>query len=719
MEQGQNADNDWEASTSDDRNRKRSSILKVTKRKSGELDTTDFTVQLTRRVSFASNNFVKPFAADPEKNTIWDNTYEEALPQSDSEHTGMNDMKKAINFDLQTSDMELTCAYSNLYHTKMTRFNKTIMFDKQGEDMELTCNYSKVLIQEKENICLQELMQAQEKDRTLHIHDPKSYFCQTIHQTMDMALTLENDSKNELMFQPRVQDEEITGCHSPKNDSDDNIANIPHNLSIVPAAGIMCCQSIKKEEVQVSLNDSHQCTHDSKTNFYTTLNINLTPQTENEVGPVTANYTKQIKNDLKCQQSYAIYMDDNIGNNPPSQTTNEPVTVTLNNMKHTENQFMKFQTSNCALEGGNIIENNPNLFVQDISSFSPTTENEAVAVANNTKSKLLNKQPCIATMAANVKEVSHDFDEYVIFRQNSESSSHKLLIEEECPLVDSPNISDNAQLDIDNFVEQPVGNPISRVIYSEAAIKPTTPIADNTQDFEFSHSVHSTTVDTTQTLMAQIKLLENEPPSNMSIRLVTTELDENIHKNPFLDIIKDKLVKFEFTPIDYMKHERELAAIQILCKEITSRQKSIKHPRVETISDILTDFLKNDSTLSSTESFVPKVNKKKRLNSSMVREKISEISSKTLQSIQLKGWQKNVLNFSMFHRACYMIVQIDSESFEVLNIKTFNCLKENPNSLTEFLTKLSQNNLHSFLGPHFDLVSLLDYVYMTLEANDH
>ncbi|GJQ76104.1 hypothetical protein Trydic_g1854 [Trypoxylus dichotomus] len=37
-----------------------------------------------RRVSFASSNFVKPFTADPEKNTIWDSTYEEAIESLES-----------------------------------------------------------------------------------------------------------------------------------------------------------------------------------------------------------------------------------------------------------------------------------------------------------------------------------------------------------------------------------------------------------------------------------------------------------------------------------------------------------------------------------------------------------------------------------------------------------------------------------------------------------
>ncbi|KAJ8978945.1 hypothetical protein NQ317_003006 [Molorchus minor] len=37
-----------------------------------------------RRVSFASSNLVKPFVADPEKNTIWDATYEEEVNHTDS-----------------------------------------------------------------------------------------------------------------------------------------------------------------------------------------------------------------------------------------------------------------------------------------------------------------------------------------------------------------------------------------------------------------------------------------------------------------------------------------------------------------------------------------------------------------------------------------------------------------------------------------------------------
>lgn len=43
----------------------------------------------SRRVSFASSNFIKKFSIDPEKNTIWDSTYEETV-NSDSIHSSEN-----------------------------------------------------------------------------------------------------------------------------------------------------------------------------------------------------------------------------------------------------------------------------------------------------------------------------------------------------------------------------------------------------------------------------------------------------------------------------------------------------------------------------------------------------------------------------------------------------------------------------------------------------
>ncbi|XP_057672427.1 uncharacterized protein LOC130903978 isoform X1 [Diorhabda carinulata] len=61
-----------------DSKQSRTSILKLKKCVSESNDsTTDY--REVRRVSFASSNFIKPFAADPEKNTIWDNTYEEEV----------------------------------------------------------------------------------------------------------------------------------------------------------------------------------------------------------------------------------------------------------------------------------------------------------------------------------------------------------------------------------------------------------------------------------------------------------------------------------------------------------------------------------------------------------------------------------------------------------------------------------------------------------------
>nr|CAH7763752.1 unnamed protein product [Callosobruchus chinensis] len=58
-------------------------ILKL-KSKSPGGPSLDVTLATKRRVSFSSRNRVKPFAADPDENTIWDNTYEEQADQSDS-----------------------------------------------------------------------------------------------------------------------------------------------------------------------------------------------------------------------------------------------------------------------------------------------------------------------------------------------------------------------------------------------------------------------------------------------------------------------------------------------------------------------------------------------------------------------------------------------------------------------------------------------------------
>ncbi|XP_056645437.1 uncharacterized protein LOC130450818 [Diorhabda sublineata] len=78
----------------------RTSILKLNKCVSEFNDsTTDY--REVRRVSFASSNFIKLFAADPEKNTIWDNTYEEVLADS----TRSND-HEILDMTLEVTDFK-------------------------------------------------------------------------------------------------------------------------------------------------------------------------------------------------------------------------------------------------------------------------------------------------------------------------------------------------------------------------------------------------------------------------------------------------------------------------------------------------------------------------------------------------------------------------------------------------------------------------------------
>ncbi|CAH1164306.1 unnamed protein product [Phaedon cochleariae] len=67
-----------------EKRKRRSSILKQKLGNQSDYFPDNVSCKASRRVSFASSNFVKPFAADPEKNTIWDNTYEEEVNHTDS-----------------------------------------------------------------------------------------------------------------------------------------------------------------------------------------------------------------------------------------------------------------------------------------------------------------------------------------------------------------------------------------------------------------------------------------------------------------------------------------------------------------------------------------------------------------------------------------------------------------------------------------------------------
>ncbi|GJQ82643.1 hypothetical protein Trydic_g19661 [Trypoxylus dichotomus] len=120
-----------------------------------------------RRVSFASSNFVKPFIADPEKNTIWDSTYEEAVeslgsPQDVKNSNQMGFDSTEMEFttiDIETVennncvDMEFTgiCETEELNTTAMkSTIPINIVEDNNGASMELTTTHINAV----ENNCM-------------------------------------------------------------------------------------------------------------------------------------------------------------------------------------------------------------------------------------------------------------------------------------------------------------------------------------------------------------------------------------------------------------------------------------------------------------------------------------------------------------------------------------------------------------------------------------
>ncbi|KAK5647904.1 hypothetical protein RI129_002796 [Pyrocoelia pectoralis] len=101
----------------------------------------------SRRVSFASMNFVKKFAIDPEKNTIWDVTYEEMV-SSDSTHASENAHG--------TLSARQTCPHSILYSQSEKEHDMTTSINyntDRGEDMECYLSVTDYM-RNKENVAL-------------------------------------------------------------------------------------------------------------------------------------------------------------------------------------------------------------------------------------------------------------------------------------------------------------------------------------------------------------------------------------------------------------------------------------------------------------------------------------------------------------------------------------------------------------------------------------
>ncbi|KYB26645.1 hypothetical protein TcasGA2_TC009190 [Tribolium castaneum] len=113
--------------------KRRSSILKPRKSRNPleEIPVSETSPKLTatkpvRRVSFASSNFIKPFVADGEHNTIWDNTIEEDVNHTNSTQSSQDQISSS------SSRMDLTNS------KKIASLLNTTVLDESM--MEFTCH---------------------------------------------------------------------------------------------------------------------------------------------------------------------------------------------------------------------------------------------------------------------------------------------------------------------------------------------------------------------------------------------------------------------------------------------------------------------------------------------------------------------------------------------------------------------------------------------------
>jgi hypothetical protein len=120
---------------------RRSSILKRPKSRnsSEETDVTDTFTDITlskpiRRVSFASSNFIKPFVADPEKNTIWDTTYEEDVNHTGSTQSSQNSCSKIGSVHLESVTPGKTSVGTNITNWSIGEMELTadLLIDKEN-----------------------------------------------------------------------------------------------------------------------------------------------------------------------------------------------------------------------------------------------------------------------------------------------------------------------------------------------------------------------------------------------------------------------------------------------------------------------------------------------------------------------------------------------------------------------------------------------------------
>ncbi|KAF7266734.1 hypothetical protein GWI33_019955 [Rhynchophorus ferrugineus] len=222
--------NDCESSVMENRNRyKLRSSLKKVRKSNAPVDQDEENMETTilpppRRVSFAASNYVKPFIDDPEKNTIWDNTYEEQIESTaDSAKSELcyshsqNDvpepviqskvLNKTVIFDQSEMDMEFTLEDNALKGTKEIVNTTSTTYGQTLLDMELTCVNQTV---DKRIICqLQKKILPQSDNTELNFMNKTNLDESGMEMTCNYNLPSNIIARAPVLNQSKLQDESM------------------------------------------------------------------------------------------------------------------------------------------------------------------------------------------------------------------------------------------------------------------------------------------------------------------------------------------------------------------------------------------------------------------------------------------------------------------------------------------------------------------------------
>ncbi|CAG9768037.1 unnamed protein product [Ceutorhynchus assimilis] len=657
----------------------RSSLKRQSQNPGGNLDVTnecqDATLQPPpRRVSFAASRNVKPFLDDPDNNTIWDHTYEEAIisntdsnnvPSLDSQgkvQETISEMQKTI-FD---TDMEFTCVNDQDTIGNDTAMQKTIF----ETDMEFTC----VNIQD--TICNKTQMQ-----KTIFETDMEFTCINNVQDTIcndaEMQKTIfETDMEFTCLSTNFTQNEEIKENIVAKA-TPAIFVDSTNNLSLEPQIPAITNKRTPFGQIHIAADSIME---ESKT-------LDKLPSTRKSL--------------QKATRSENLALGE-----PHKQFTRESINPPVEN-KTTQENAAPFKNPEIFVDSANELRLGSKTVVVEKGKDKRTPFGHVSIVANSKveQSQTKVKQPRIESIheAVNIELPN---------------------IDEELSIVD---LHDK---DCTNIFTPP------KVIYSEPMRnKRCTSFLDFTTGLSLLSSAGkkqfpNSTLDGTQQL---IEATFSKPNRNTS-EIETLDISLALAEYSSLPLVEYKPVKFDYTSeLEDIKEGQALQAKIRLQFEQESRspklQKSLLIEKVKRLSicnnncispkDQSTEdgVLLGDSLFDTSEE-----------SSKSLHEKIMDVfQNNEKQVIELHKFEENYYLCSAFSNLVWCSVKLHAadgtvEKMIVSEAIAVDWTKSAWPALYKLvasfiINKLQMDNLKSALGSNFDMLSLLDHIIIVTEKS--